>query len=59
MGKAGISGQVQLDSLEEMGDVQDARAAPLDHFEFIIEAFYKPTRVPVNKVIRDVVEVAR
>ena len=34
MGKASISGQVQLDSLKEMCDVQDAIAAPLDHFEF-------------------------
>jgi hypothetical protein len=43
--------------LEETRDVQNPIATALDHFELIIEAFHKPTRVPVNKVIRDVVEM--
>lgn len=39
-----------------MGDVQEAIAAPLNHFELVIEAFHKPTRLPVQKVVRDLVE---
>jgi hypothetical protein len=39
-----------------MRDIQNPIATPLDHLELVIEAFHKPTRVPVNKVMRDVVE---
>jgi hypothetical protein len=39
-----------------MRDVQNPRATTFDHLELVIEAFHKPTRVPVNKVMRDVVE---
>ena len=39
-----------------MRDVQNPIATTLDHLELVIEAFHKPTRVSVNKVIRDVVE---
>ena len=39
-----------------MRDVQNPIATALDHLELVIKAFHKPTRVPVNKVIRDVVE---
>jgi hypothetical protein len=39
-----------------MRDVQNPIATTLNHLELVIEAFYKPTRVPVNKVIRDVVK---
>ena len=39
-----------------MRAVQNPVATTLDHLELVIEAFHKPTRVPVNEVIRDVVE---
>ena len=39
-----------------MRDVQNPIATTLDHFELIIEAFYKPARVTVNKGVRYVVE---
>jgi hypothetical protein len=39
-----------------MRDVQNPIATTLDHFELVIEAFHKPTCVPVNKVVRYVVE---
>lgn len=39
-----------------MRDVQSPIATTLDHLEFVLEAFYKPPRGPVNKVIRNVVE---
>jgi hypothetical protein len=39
-----------------MCDVQNLIATPLDYFELVIEAFHKPTCVPVNKVVRYVVE---
>jgi hypothetical protein len=39
-----------------MRNVQNPIATTLDHLELVIEAFHKPTRVPVDKVIRDVVE---
>jgi hypothetical protein len=39
-----------------MRDVQHPIATTLNHLELVIEAFHKPTRVPVDKVIRDVVE---
>ena len=47
---------VQLDSLKQMCDVQNPIATTLDYFELVIEAFHKPTCVPVNKVVRYVVE---
>ena len=40
-----------------MRDVQNAIATTLDDFELVIEAFHKPTCVPVNKVVFYVVEV--
>jgi hypothetical protein len=40
-----------------MRDVHHPIATTLDHFELVIQSFHKPTRMPVNKVIRDVVEV--
>jgi hypothetical protein len=39
-----------------MRDVQNPIATTLDHFELVIAAFHKPTGVPVNKVVRYVVE---
>jgi hypothetical protein len=39
-----------------MRNVQNPIATTLDHLELVIEAFHKPTRVPVNKVIGAVVE---
>jgi hypothetical protein len=39
-----------------MRDVQNPIATTLDDFELVIEAFHKPTRVPVTKVIRYIVE---
>ncbi len=45
-----------MDSLKQMCDVQNAIATTLDDFERVIEAFDKPTCVPVNKVVRYVVE---
>jgi hypothetical protein len=46
-----------VDSLKQMRDVQNAIATTLDDFELVIEAFHKPTCVPVNKVVCYVVEV--
>ena len=48
--------QVQLDSLKQMRDVQNPIATTLDDFELGLEAFHKPTGVPVKKVVRYVVE---
>jgi len=45
-----------MDSLKQMRDVQNAIATTLDDFELVIEAFHKSTCVPVNKVVRYVVE---
>jgi len=45
-----------MDSLKHMCDVQNAIATTLDDFELVIEAFDKPTCMPVNKVVRYVVE---
>ena len=39
-----------------MRDVQNPIATTLDHFELVIEAFHKPTCMPVNKVVRYVIE---
>jgi hypothetical protein len=39
-----------------MRDVQNAIATTLDDFELVIEAFPKPTGVPVNKVVCYVVD---
>ena len=39
-----------------MRDVQNPIATTLDDFELVIEAFHKPTCMPVNKVVRSVVE---
>ena len=39
-----------------MRDVQNAITTTLDDFELVIEAFHKPTCVPVNEVVRYVVE---
>jgi hypothetical protein len=39
-----------------MRNVQNPIATTLDHLKLVIEAFHKPTRVPVNKVIGAVVE---
>jgi hypothetical protein len=39
-----------------MRDVQNAITTTLDDFELVIEAFHKPTCVPVNKVVCYVVE---
>ena len=39
-----------------MRDVQNPIATTLDDFELVIEAFHKPTCMPVNKVVRYVVE---
>ncbi len=39
-----------------MRDVQNPIATTLDYFELVIEAFHKPTCVPVNEVVRYVVE---
>jgi len=36
----------------QMRDVHNPIATTLDHFELVIEAFHKPTCVPVNKVSR-------
>ena len=47
---------IQLDSLKQRRDVQNPIATTLDNFELVLEAFHKPTCVPVNKVRRDVVE---
>jgi len=52
----GTPGITKEPSLEQMGDVQDAIAAPLDHFELVIEAFHKAARVSVQKVVGDLVK---
>ena len=39
-----------------MRDVQNPIAPTLDHFKLVIEAFHKPTGVPVNKIVRYIVE---
>ena len=39
-----------------MRDVQNPIATTLDYFELVLEAFHKSTGVPVNKVVRSVVE---
>jgi hypothetical protein len=36
--------------------MQNPIATTFDHLELVIAAFHKPTRVPVNKVMCDVVE---
>ena len=33
--------QVERDALEEMVEVVDAKAAPLEDFELVVEAFHK------------------
>ena len=48
--------QVQLDALKHMRDVQHPIATTLEHLELGMEAFHTPTRVPVKKVMRAVVE---
>ncbi len=40
-----------MDTLEQMLDVQDAIATPLDNFDLVIEPFHKSTCLSVNKVI--------
>jgi hypothetical protein len=39
-----------------MRDIQNPIATTLHDFELVIEAVHKPTGVPVNKVVRYVVE---
>ena len=42
-----------MDTLEQMPDVQDAIATPLDHFDFVIEPLDKAPCLPIDKVIGD------
>ena len=51
-----MSVYVQLDSLKQLCDVQNPIATTLDYFELVIETFHKSTGVPVNTVVRYVVE---
>src|SRR6266446_9601913 len=39
-----------------MCHIQYPIATTLDHFKLVIETFHKPTRVPVDKVVRYVVK---
>jgi hypothetical protein len=41
-----------MDTLEQMRDVQDTMATPLDDFDLVIEPFYKSTCLPINSVIK-------
>ena len=45
--------EVQKEALEEMGQVEDAVAATLEHLDLIVEPFHKATVVPRKKVIGD------
>jgi len=40
-----------MDTLEQMFDVQDTIATPLDDFDLVIEPCYKSTCLPVKKVV--------
>ena len=40
-----------MDTLEQMFDVQEAIATPLDDFDLVIEPFHKSTCLSVKKVI--------
>ena len=48
--------QVERDALEEMVEVVDAKAAPLEDFELVVEAFHKAATLPLAKVVGDQIQ---
>jgi len=40
-----------MDTLEQMLDVHDTIATPLDDFDLVIEPFYKSTGLPVKTLV--------
>jgi len=51
--KQAVTFQIQVDTLEEMLQVEDAIAASLQHFEFVVEPFDEPTVCPTDEVVGD------
>lgn len=53
MCKALVPFKIQKEPLEEMGEIKDPIAAPLKHFDLVVEPFDKTTVVAREKVIGD------
>src|SRR4030095_17082997 len=51
--EARIPFEVKREALEEMREVKDSVAAPLEHLDLIVEPFHKAAVVPGQKVIGD------
>src|SRR6476660_5649267 len=48
-----VAFEIKKETLEEMGKVKDAVAAPLEHLDLVVEPFHKATVVSRQKVLRD------
>ena len=45
--------EVQKEPLEEMGEVKDPIAAPLEHFDLVVQPFHKATVLARQEIIGD------
>ena len=43
--------EIQKEPLEEMGEVKDAVAAPLEYLDLIVEPFHKATVLPRQEIM--------
>jgi len=48
-----IAFQVNKNALEQMSQIEQAIAAPLEHLDLVVQAFHKTAGVAVHKVIGD------
>ncbi len=49
--KSAIALKVKVKTLKESDDPSNAVTAPLDRFDFVVQAFHETAAEPVNKVV--------
>jgi len=52
-GKQAIAFQIKKDALEQMTQIEQAITTPLQHFEFVVQAFHETAGVSVDKAHSD------
>ena len=51
LSESAIALKVKVKALKESDDPSNAVTAPLDRFDFVVQAFHETTTEPVNKVV--------
>ena len=55
-GEETIALKVEIETLEEGCDLENAIATPLDRFDLVVQAFYETTTETMHKVVDDFIQ---